>query len=278
MVGDFPLSDKIVLVTGGGSGIGLAFCKQALSSGARVVIADLRLTPAAEELAAANKDSVAFLKCDVTNWEDLEAVVPFSETTFGDVPDVYAANAGIGENPRSSFWGDSETGKYTVLDINLVHPIKLTRIAIRTLLGKRKKGVVVVTSSIAGTNGHFGTPLYSASKHGVVGLVKSLAKAEQEANVKVVCVCPGLVATPLLQGVMDGSANVSPDSTLMEPAEIASRIKELVEQGKYPGGTALGVYRTGEAEVVDDGSHSLLEEMAPTDLGSIRKIIEKDGS
>lgn len=75
--------------------------------------------------------------------------------------------------------------------MNLAHPIKLSRIAIRVLSSRGKKGVVVVTSSVAGLNGHFSTPLYSASKHGTIGLIKSLALAETEANVKVVGVCPG---------------------------------------------------------------------------------------
>jgi NAD(P)-dependent dehydrogenase (short-subunit alcohol dehydrogenase family) len=77
------------------------------------------------------------------------------------------------------------------LEVNLAHPIKLSRIAIQTLYDHGKKGVVVVTSSVAGLNGHFSTPLYVASKHGTIGLIKSLALAEEEANVKVVGVCPG---------------------------------------------------------------------------------------
>lgn len=91
----------------------------------------------------------------------------------------------------SSFWGDRETERYAELDINLAHPIKLTRIAIRACLGKNKKGVVIITSSIAGVYGHFATALYVASKHGTIGLIKSLAKAEDEAQVKVVGICPG---------------------------------------------------------------------------------------
>ena len=92
---------------------------------------------------------------------------------------------------RSGFWTETETDRYSLLDINLGHPIKLARIAIRSLLNKNKKGVVIVTSSIAGNNWHFGTPLYVASKHGTIGLVQSLGPAEDEANVKVVAICPG---------------------------------------------------------------------------------------
>ena len=66
----------------------------ALKSNARVIIADLKLSPGCEELVRDN-DNVRFSKCDVTVWSDLENLIPFSEKEFGDVPDVYAANAGI---------------------------------------------------------------------------------------------------------------------------------------------------------------------------------------
>lgn len=75
---------------------------------------------------------------------------------------------------------------------------------------------------------------------------------------------------------MDGSAQAGADPTLMRPEEIAARIKELVEQGGYPGGTVLGVYKAGEATVVADGSRSLLEELAPSDLGSLRGVFARD--
>jgi NAD(P)-dependent dehydrogenase (short-subunit alcohol dehydrogenase family) len=92
---------------------------------------------------------------------------------------------------RNGFWSEREDASYSLLDINLGHVIKLTRIALRTFVKNSKKGVVLVTSSIAGTNGHLGTPVYVASKHGTVGFVKSLAKLEELANVKVVGICPG---------------------------------------------------------------------------------------
>ncbi|CAK7220240.1 hypothetical protein SCUCBS95973_004092 [Sporothrix curviconia] len=174
MFGNFPLAGKLVAVTGG---IGLAFCKLAVSSGARVIIADLKLNQESEQLVHGN-NNVSFYKCNVANWKDLEALVPYAESQFSDVPDMYAANAGVGESIR-------HVGR------NLAHPIKLSRIALRALWSRDKKGVVVVTSSVAGLHGHFSTPLYCTSKHGTIGLIKSLARAETEANVKVVGVCPG---------------------------------------------------------------------------------------
>lgn len=79
-------------------GIGLAFCKLALASRARVIIADLKLSGDAEKLVHDNTDVVFFCKCDVRKWGDLEALIAFSQSKFQDVPDVYVANAGVAES------------------------------------------------------------------------------------------------------------------------------------------------------------------------------------
>lgn len=75
---------------------------------------------------------------------------------------------------------------------------------------------------------------------------------------------------------MDGNTNTASDSKLMDPNDIATEMMNLVQQGKYPGGTALGVYKPGEARVVADGSYSELENIAPTDMESIRSIMEAE--
>ena len=81
------------------------------------------------------------------------------------------------------------------MDINVAHPIKLTRLAMRALAGKNKKGVVkgvvCCISSIAGLNGYYAAALYCASKHAIVGIVRSLGMADVEESVKIVGICPG---------------------------------------------------------------------------------------
>ena len=69
--------------------------------------------------------------------------------------------------------------------------MKLSRIAIRALLGKNKKGVVLITASLAGFQGTFSAPLYCATKHAIIGFVRSLAELERLEGIKVVCVAPG---------------------------------------------------------------------------------------
>lgn len=248
VVGNFPAKDKILLITGGGSGIGLAFVKLFHSQGGRVLVGDLKLTSEAENFlheteASDRPGSVVFTSCDVTDWKALESLVTTSVNEFGAVPDVYCPCAGIFEPPWSNFWDDNEDGGYATIKINVEHPIKLSRLAIRALAGADKKGVVLLVGSISSLRGHYGCTLYTASKHAVVGLCKSLAAADDFEGVKVVCICPGLVATPLWEDRQDDKAkayryeeDTSPKNT---PDEIAEAMLRLVEDEQYGGGTVL---------------------------------------
>jgi NAD(P)-dependent dehydrogenase (short-subunit alcohol dehydrogenase family) len=94
----------------------------------------------------------------------------------------------------SNFWADPEQdSKYKIFEINVNHPIKLTRLAIRACLGKRKKGVVLITASIAGYSGQYPAPLYSSSKHAIIGFTRSMVDTGKYQGVKVVTICPGFV-------------------------------------------------------------------------------------
>lgn len=248
VVGNFPAQDKILLITGGGSGIGLSFAKLFHSKGGRVLIGDLKLTSEAEaflhETEASDKPgSVVFTHCDVTDWKSLKSLISTSVKEFGCVPDVYCPCAGIFEPPWSNFWDDNEEGGYATIKINVEHPIKLCRLAIRALAGADKKGVVLLVASRSGLFGHYEAALYTASKHAIVGLCKSLAQADEFEGVKVVSICPALVFTPLWENRQDDKAKTLgytgdevPKST---PDEIAEAMLRLVEDGHYGGGTVL---------------------------------------
>jgi len=96
--GDFPLKDKIALVTGAGSGINLAFARLAVQQGARVIVADLKLTEDGEKfIKGEGAKSAVFAKCDVTKRAELENLIKVSEKAYGDVPDLYVAGAGVFE-------------------------------------------------------------------------------------------------------------------------------------------------------------------------------------
>lgn len=259
-VGDFSVKGKILLITGGGSGIGLSFAKSFYSRGGRILIGDLKLTSAAEDFLHTTEvdspGSVIFQTCDVTDWKSLYSLISASVREFGEVPDVYCPCAGVFEPPWSNFWDDAEEEDYATIKINTEHPIKLTRLAIRALVGADKKGVVMLVASGAGLVGTYGAALYSASKHAIVGLAKSLGHADGAEGVKVVCICPAIVKTPLWEDRVDERAKDykygeegSPYNT---PEEVSEAMLKLVEESKYSGGTVLKKAQSGE-EVVFEG-------------------------
>lgn len=256
-VGDFPLKDKIVAVTGGGSGIGLQIVKQAVAAGSKVVLADLRLNDEAETFVKEHggKDLV-FQKCDVSKKRDQERLVEVAEERWGDVPDVYVSSAGLFEPSFSNFWTDTEDDDYATVAVNVTAPIKLTRIAVRALLHANKRGVVLLVASIAGYGGTYAVPLYCATKHAVVGFVKSMRKAEAEEGVKVVTLCPGVVRTPLWtpQAGDDLIKNFGyHESIILEPGDVAKAAVGLVEGGRYGGGTVLEVTTSGTRVIPEWG-------------------------
>lgn len=261
-VGNFPAKDKILLITGGGSGIGLCFVKLFHGRGGRVLIGDIRLTGQAEAFlheteASDRPGSVVFASCDVTDWKALESLVSTSIKEFGAVPDVYCPCAGIFEPEWSNFWDDSERDGYATIKINVEHPIKLSRLAIRALAGADKKGVVLFVGSMSSLVSHYDCVLYTASKHAIAGVCKSLARADELEGVKVVCICPGVVVTPLWEDRRDERATAygydDEANPKNSPDEIADAMLRLVEDGQYPGGTLL--MKT-----------SAMEKVAPNDM------------
>ncbi|KAK5313146.1 hypothetical protein LTR70_007764 [Exophiala xenobiotica] len=265
-VDDFPLNGKIVLITGGGSGIGLAFTQLCCEAGTRVVIADLKLTDDGQKFVdSAKEGQVLFQKCDVSSWTDLHNAITASVKTFGEVPDVYAPVAGIFEPRWSNFWNDSEDGSYKTIAINVEHPIKLTRLAMRALLGARKKGVVVLVASTAGIRGNYLASLYSASKHAIVGFTKSMGQADPEEGVRIVCVCPGLVDSPLWRDREDDMLDRAKfnERKAILPIDIAKVMVKMVESNEYSGGTC--VLKTPlEERVCEKGWQASEEEYDPS--------------
>lgn len=290
------LTNKIALVTGGGSGICFAFVRMLHEAGCRVLIADLALTRDAtlwlESLS--HQAGVQFHRTDVTKWQQLKSAVRRCEAVFGDTPDIYVPGAGVFEPNGPSFWKDGEPdedSRYAVLDINLIHPIKLTRIAVSELVGAQKQGAIIYVSSIAGQRSSIVTPLYTISKHGINSLIRGMAPLSELANIRVAGVAPGYVQSPAVSA--DASANCkfrTIDTPLYESAEarklldlskdfllpkeeVAKAMFLLLTNTKYPPGTIL--------EVCDVGEHnwrqvSLLNDNGPQ--GPASKTSNKAGA
>lgn len=176
------LQNKVAVVTGGGSGINLAFCKLLHNAGCKVLIADIALHSQAKEWFAlvqpekSSEAQVDYVQTDVTDWAQLENIFDFAKERFGAVPDIVVPGAGVYEPSSNTFWADQDSeSRYKVLDINLVHPIKLSRIAIRHWVQAKKQGTIIHISSIACQRSSIVTPLYTFTQQQSTGSPASSA-------------------------------------------------------------------------------------------------------
>lgn len=118
--------------------------KQAHEIGSRIIVADLKTTSDFDDFAA-GKSNILYIECDVTKWADFTKLFKACEEKWNDVPDAYAICAGLFEPPFSNFWDDPEQdGGYKEVEVNVNHPIKLTRLAIRKSLGRGKRASVCI--------------------------------------------------------------------------------------------------------------------------------------
>jgi len=226
---------KVALITGGGSGIGRATALALAKNGASIVIADVNEAGARESARLIEEagGKAASVQVDVTKREDLERMVAFVEETFGGI-DIFHNNAGIG-TPQPRFPAAKEDLWERTLTIDLWAVIAGVQ-AVVPAMQRRGGGVIINTASIAGLIAHSPDPVYAAAKHGVVGLTRSLAFLHNEANIRVNCVCPGVVDTPLVRGIpsemteeeckaREAFVNSMP---LIRPEEIADAVLEFV--------------------------------------------------
>ena len=233
---------KVALITGGGSGIGRATAIALAAEGASVVIADLNEHSGHEtvRLIEDGDGKAAFVHVDVTKRDDLERMVSFAEETFGGV-DIFHNNAGIG-TPQPRFPAASLELWEKTLTVDLWAVIAAVQTVVPAMR-RRGGGVIVNTASLAGLIAHLPDPVYSAAKHGVVGLTRSLAFLKDEANVRVNCICPGVVDTPMVRGrpeemteaELKARAAYVNTMPLIRPEEIAEAVLEFVHDDTLAG-------------------------------------------
>ncbi|KAF2183564.1 NAD(P)-binding protein [Zopfia rhizophila CBS 207.26] len=240
---DFPLKGKIILITGGASGIGLALTKQCHVLGARILVGDLRQTADFKDFVKGKSD-IVFVRSDVTKWSDFNKLFNACEKEWNDVPDAYGICAGLFEPPFSNFWLDTEEEGYKQVDVNVSHPIKLTRMAMRKSLGREKRASICIIASIAGIAGNIAAPLYCATKHAIVGFVKSVKDTEPFTGVKITTICPGLVNTPLFTPEKAEQFSFAANRAL-SPDQVASQMLDMIQKKEYPCGTVLELSMAG---------------------------------
>jgi NAD(P)-dependent dehydrogenase (short-subunit alcohol dehydrogenase family) len=188
------LQGRSVVVTGAGSGIGRAAALAFAGEGARIVVADLRREGAEQvvEHIASEGGAARAVVGDLGEQRVVDEVVTTAVDAFGGL-DVLVNNAGIMD--RLSAAGETDDAEWDrVLRVNLTAPFLLTRAALPHMLA-RGRGALVFTASEASLRGSAAGAAYTASKHGVVGLVKSLAVMYRDQGIRANAIAPGGTAT-----------------------------------------------------------------------------------
>lgn len=242
--------DRSVLVTGAGSGIGRAVAQRLAAEGARVLAVDLDLAGAEATAAAAREAGgmCAAAACDVSDAEQVKAAVARAVAQNGRLH-VLVNCAGIGHFRRTH--EETLEGWNRILAVNLTGTFLMCREALPHIVETR--GAIVNTASVAGLKSHPYAAAYCASKGGVVMLTRALAVEYGRKGVRVNCVCPGRVETPILSSFrIPEGASPAAFAKLMPvreasgtPAEIAAVIAFLASDE--------ATYVMGDAVVVDGG-------------------------
>lgn len=188
----------LAIVTGAGSGIGRATASALAAAGASILIADVNEDGGKETVAAIESagGKAAFVQVDVRKRDDLERMISAAEDTFGGL-DIIHNNAGVG-TPRPRFPEARQDDWERTIAIDLWAVIAGTQVAVPALQ-RRGGGVIVNTASVAGLMGYMPDPIYGAAKHGVVGFTRSMEFLKAESNIRVNCICPGVVDTPMVR-------------------------------------------------------------------------------
>lgn len=231
---DGPAEQRVALVTGANRGIGLATAR-ALRDNGFSVAATYRSTPIDEE-------GIFAVRCDVTDAESVDAAFTEVETTLGPVT-VLVSNAGITKDGLVLRMGEDDFT--SVVDSNLTGGFRVAKRAVKGMM-KARWGRIVFISSIVGIGGQAGQANYAASKAGLHGLARSLAKEFASRNITVNVVAPGPIATDmtaaLTEDQLSAMTNVVPLGRMGEAEEIAAAVSFFASEGAgYITGTVLPV-------------------------------------
>ncbi|QGG95488.1 3-oxoacyl-[acyl-carrier-protein] reductase [Actinomarinicola tropica] len=231
---DAPSSGRVVLVTGGNRGIGLATATAFADAGHRVAVTYRSQAP--------DDDRFLCVPCDVADTAQVEAAFEKVESELGPV-EVLVANAGMTRDGLVLRMSDDDFAD--VLDTNLTGAFRCARRAVKQMM-RARWGRIVLLSSIVGTAGQAGQANYAASKAGLVGLARSLAREFASRNVTVNVVAPGPIATDMTDALTDDQraamGQAVPLGRFGTPDEVAATIRFLAsDEAGYITGAVIPV-------------------------------------
>jgi 3-oxoacyl-[acyl-carrier protein] reductase len=242
------LNDNVAIVTGGGRGIGFAIVTDFVNEGADVIALD-KIFPedfeAKADVLRATGRKVIGKTVDITNTNETQKVCEEIANEFGRI-DILVNNAGITRD-RALFKMTEEDWD-AVLAVNLKGAFNTMKVVTR-FMAKQRKGKIINISSVVGLIGNFGQANYSASKAGLIGLSKTIAKEFASRNINVNCIAPGFVETDMTAKLNDEQRNaflnVIPLKRATNPEEIAGVVTFLASK--------KADYITGQVIAVDGG-------------------------
>jgi NAD(P)-dependent dehydrogenase (short-subunit alcohol dehydrogenase family) len=245
------LNGKVALITGAGSGIGRATALVFAREGARMALSDIAAEGGEETLRMVKEAGAEaiFVRTDVSKLAEVETLAARVVATWGRI-DCAFNNAGIDGKMARLAECTEEVWNRTIA-VNLSGVFFCMKAEIPHML-RQGGGAIVNTASVAGLTGSPGLPAYVASKHGVVGLTRAAALEYGREKIRVNCVCPGPIRTPMLGRLLAGRpemehrfTSAEPLKRLGEPAEIAEAVAWLCSDSAS--------YVTGHAMPVDGG-------------------------
>jgi NAD(P)-dependent dehydrogenase (short-subunit alcohol dehydrogenase family) len=245
------LQGKIALVTGGGSGIGRATALRLSREGAKIMIADY-MPEGGERTVRMIKEAggeASFVEADVAVGKQVEKMVNETVKTYGRI-DCAFNNAGIEGRIANTVECPEEVFDRTIA-INLKGVWLCLRYEIPQML-KQGGGSIVNTASVAGLVGFVGLPAYNASKHGVVGLTRTAALEFATQKIRVNCVCPGVIRTPMVERILDKQGFTEQELNAGEPVGRMGQPEEIAEGVAWLLSDAAS-FVTGHPMVIDGG-------------------------
>ena len=241
---EMELKAKVAMITGAAQGIGKAVTLALARHGADVVVADVNIEKAQEtarEVEALGRATMA-VRVDVTHLEDVEKMVEAAVQRFGKI-DILVNNAGIARDKLILRMTEEDWD--AVLNVNLKGTFNCTKAVIK-YMSKQRSGKIVNIASVVGMMGNPGQANYSASKAGVIGLTKTVAREFAARGINVNAIAPGYIQTPMTEVLPEKAKEelkrLIPMERLVQPEDVAHAVLFLVsEASSYITGNVLNV-------------------------------------
>jgi NAD(P)-dependent dehydrogenase (short-subunit alcohol dehydrogenase family) len=248
------LDDKVAVITGGCSGIGLGTVELFLAEGAKVVIGDLR-DEKGEALAAHFTDRLAYVHCDVTREADVKKTIDTAAEAFGGL-DILFNNAGISDGMRSIPEIQAETWSW-IFDVLVRGPALGMKYAAPLML-ERGGGSIINTASIAGLQAGWGPIAYSSAKAAVIHMSRCAAAQLSPQKIRVNAICPGLIATSIF-GASLGLPREVADQMAARVAEHGAKVQPIPKAGVPEDIAKAALYLASDDSEFVTGTHIVVD-------------------